>query len=973
MPIIITATQQGNDVRIDATVQLNLSSFVYGVFNNVTYPYSVSNIFNPGTPQIQFRATQSQTYDAYVIPQLFRWSSDPLIYFTPIVNTYTLPFGIINQGNANPYRILLPSGYQSGQLLTGSMLFQATTLLQMGLVPGTIHGSSWGNFATGIGEYISFRIGNVNPSNPNLIINMTQNLGNNTITMTSSGRIFSGPAASFLTGNFDGFTSINGSQRNIKQGRATVTSTSKLNLLSIPATFGNSTQITAPVVSPNNQFLYSIFSSLIQPGILITGAQLSNNNAYLSYPVANTVTFNGNYASTGLIPGSYSWSGVNNNIVLNIQEPEPSPTPTPAITSTPTVTPTNTPTNTATPTETPTNTPTVTETPTQTPTPSVTQTQTQTPTVTRTQTPTVTITQTPTQTITPTVTPNINSSCCSSRAELPIPGSSRTFGLTTVVATGSGVVQGVGGTVTAFQSIIGTFTTTGNPILGLNASYTYTLTFSNPITSFRFLVWSLNPGSVMTFSPNAGTVSLNSCLSGQINISSNTLVGTAGNLSSGAGYFEIVPSTPITSLTISGFADGGGIGCQFCSLTEFVPSPTPTPTLTETPTPTVTETPTETPTNTPTVTETPTNTPTVTVTETPTNTPTVTETPTSTPTPTVTETPTNTPTPTVTETPTNTPTETPTETPTNTPTVTETPTETPTPTVTETPTNTPTVTETPTNTPSVTPTNTMTPTPSVTIGQTPTATETQTPTPTETPTQTPTVTNTPTVTETPTETPTVTPTETPTNTPTVTETPTNTPTETPTETPTNTPTVTETPTNTPTETPTETPTNTPTVTETPTNTPSVTPTETPTNTPTVTETPTETPTNTPTVTETPTNTPTVTETPTNTPSVTPTETPTQTPAITNTPTETPTPTVTETPTNTPTVTTTQTNTPTPTVTETPTNTPTPTETPTETPTPTVTQTPTVTATVTPTISLTPSVTPYPTVTPTQPNCCAFRQ
>jgi hypothetical protein len=938
MPIIITATQQGNDVRIDATVQLNLNSFIYGSYSNQSYAYNNSQVFTPGLPIIQFRPTSTVFYDSYVIPQNFKWSSG-LGYSVPLNTTYTLPFGIFNfQGNTNPYRILLPPNYQSGDLLTGSMIIPAITLSGLGLQNGTIHGSSWGIFANGTGEYISFRIGSVNPSVPNLTINMTQNLGNNLITMTSNGKIFSGPFATFNQGIFTSQSSFNGISGNLLQGSTTAYSATALKLLSVPQTpfqQPNNPGGTASSAVPQNFYMYQLFGGAVSR-LGITNVQLTNANGFLNYPISNNVTFAGTYNYYGLIPGSYSWSGVNNNIVLNIQDPEPSPTPTPTFTATPTETPTNTPTNTATPTETPTNTPTVTETPTQTPTPSVTQTQTQTPTVTRTQTPTVTTTQTPTQTITPTVTPNINSSCCSSRAELPIPGGSQTFGGTTVVATGSGVVQGGGGTVTAFQSIIGTFTTTGNPILGLGTSYTYTLTFSNPITSFRFLVWSLNPGSVMTFTTNGGTSILNSCLSGQINISSNTLVGTAGSLSSGAGYFEIVPSTPMTSITISGLADGGGIGCEFCSLTEFVPSPTPTPTLTPTPTPTFTATPTETPTNTPTNTATPTqtqtNTPTVTTTQTPTNTPTVTTTQTPTNTPSVTQTPTNTPTPSVTQTPTNTPT------------------------VTKTPTNTPTVTKTPTNTPSVTPTNTMTPTPTVTSGLTPTPTETQTPTPTKTPTQTPTVTVTPSVTETPTNTPTPTVTQTPTNT--------STPTNTPTNTVTPTPTFTSTPTNTPT----------PTVTQTPTNTPTQTLTSTPTNTPTptVTKTPTETPTNTPTVTETPTNTPTVTKTPTNTPSVTPTETPTQTPAITNTPTETPTPTVTETPTNTPTVTTTQTNTPTPTVTKTPTNTPTPTETPTNTPTPTETPTPTVTATVTPTISLTPSVTPYPTVTPTQPNCCAFR-
>jgi hypothetical protein len=772
MPIIITATQQGNDVRIDATLQLNLNSFIYGFYNNAGVSSVNTKRFSPATPSIIFQPGTFTYYDQYVIPQNFLWSNQAN-YWTPFNSTYTLPFGISNEGGVGPRRILVPVGYQSGQVLQGSMIFQGLTLANMGLVTG-IYGSSWGDFANGNGEYISFRVGNVDPTAPNLTYNFVQNL-NNTVTLTQQGRFYSGPVLSLQNAIQTPQTStVNGINKEIIMGTTAAfpTNLNRFVLLSSPNSFGSNFTGPAATGSVNNVILGTA-------GIFVNNSVTLNG--YTSYAVARTVTFNGTFASLGLIQGSYSFSAINNNIQVNVQAAEPTPTPTATVTATPTETPTNTPTNTATPTETPTNTPTVTETPTQTPTPSVTQTQTQTPTVTRTQTPTVTITKTPTQTITPTVTPNINSSCCSSRAELPIPGSSRTFGSTTVVATGSGVVQGGAGTVTSFQSIIGTFTTTGNVIIGLNTSYTYILTFSNPILSFRFLVWSLNPGSVMTFSPNAGTVSLNSCLSGQINISSNTLVGTAGSLSSGAGYFEIVPSTPITSLTISGFADGGGIGMQFCSLTEFVPSPTPTPTLTETPTPTVTETPTETPTNTPTVTETPTNTPTVTVTETPTNTPTETPTETPTNTPTVTETPTETPTPTVTETPTNTPTvtETPTETPTNTPTVTETPT------------NTPTVTETPTNTPSVTPT--------------------------ETPTQTPAITNTPT------ETPTPTVTETPTNTPTVTTTQTNTPTPTVTETPTNTPTPTETPTNTPTPTETPTPTVTATVTPTISLTPSVTP------------------------------------------------------------------------------------------------------------------------------------------------------
>jgi hypothetical protein len=917
MPIIIRATQQGNDVRIDATLQLNLNSFTYGVFNNVLVYYNNQKIFSPISPDIFFRPSTPTLVDQYVIPQSFDWGT-AFTYYTPAFNTYSSPFGILNFGGGTlKYRVLVPSGYQSGQLLTGSMIFTNTNLASMGLNVG-IYGTSWGDFSAGNGEYISFFVGN--PPSPSLTINFTQNL-NNTVTMTSSGRIYSGP---FLitnnAGNVPSNVLVDGPNRTISIGSLTTYQRARLQILGTPNTSFATGQFTAPAPITGPQFynLVGNLGNLGAPGLYVN-TQLFPLEGYPVYQPANTTTFTGTYASLGLIPGTYSYSAINNSIVVNVQSEEPTPTPTPTITETPTVTPTETPTNTPTNTETPTNTPTFTQTPT------VTQTPTNTATVT--QTPTNTVTQTPS--VTPSVTPNIDSTCCNTRSQLPQIGTSRTISGINVVGSGSGSVQtGPTGTVTYYNQYIGTFNMLNDPILGGSGSFAYTLNFSTTVSSARILLYGMNTGGSVTITSNGGTVSINECLTGCMSVAGNVITSTACNLLAGAGYFEILTTSPFTTLTFTGAGDPGGTGIQCCELTEFVPTPTPTPTVTETPTSTPTQTPTETPTNTPTVTQTPTNTPTVTQTETPTGTPTVTPT----------ETPTNTPTVTQTETPTNTPTVTQTETPTNTPTVTETPTNTPTPTVTETPTQTPTVTATVTETPTQTPTPSITESP----GASPTPTPTVTATVTETPTQTPTETPTPTVTTTVTETPTQTPTETPTNTPTVTqtETPTNTPTQTPTETPTNTPTVTETPTNTPT----------PTVTETPTETPTQTPTETPTQTPTpsFTETPT------PTVTETPTNTPTPTETPTNTPTLTQT----QTPAITNTPT----PTVTPTNTVTPTVTTTATVTPTATVTETPTNTPTVTQTP----------TPTITATVTPTISLTPSVTPYPTVTPTQPNCCAFR-
>ena len=908
MPIIITATQQGNDVRIDATLQLNLNSFIYGFFNNAPLYNSTSQIFSPVNPSIVFKPAALTSYDQYVIPQSFKWSNNPS-YFTPFNQTYTLPFGIASVGNVNPYRVLLPPGYQSGQVLQGSMIFQGTTLANMGLVTG-IYGSSWGTFSNGNGEYISFRVGNVDPSTQNATINFTQNL-NNTVTMTTSGRVYSGPFAIGGGGQLpaNGTVVVNGPLREIIPSVIQPTSMNKFELLA-PGPFQFATGQFSQLFNINPANPIKLVGAGINAGIYLKTTFSPANGYWVNSLTTTSVNFTGTYASLGLIPGSYPFSAVNNNIVVNVLGEEPTPTPTATVTATPTETPTNTPTNTATPTETPTNTPTVTETPTQTPTPSVTETNTPTPTVTQTQTPTQTVTKTPTQTVTPSITPNINPTCCSTRSQLPLIGLQRTVNSTVITASGSGsVVSGPNVVISYYNQYIGTFTANADPILGYSGSFSYTLNFSNPISNLKILIYGLNTGGSINFSSDLGTLAIESCLTGCLNIAGNVVTAVACDLAASAGYLEILTTTPFNSLTLSGAGDAGGTGIQLCELDPIFPSATPTETPTPTPTPTVTQTPTVTATVTPTVTETPTNTPTVTVTETPTNTPTVTTTQTNTPTPTVTQTPTNTPT------------------------VTETPTETPTPTVTETPTNTPTVTETPTNTP----------TPTATVGATPTATPTNTATPSITPS----------VTETPTPTPT--------------ETPTNTPTPTVTETPTNTPTVT------PTVTTTETPTNTPTVTETPTNTPTVTTTETPTNTPTVTQTPTNTPTVTETPTETPTNTPTNTGTPTNTPSVTPTETPTQTPAITTTPTETPTPTVTSTPTQTPTQTQTPTNTPTVTPTETPTNTPTNTQTPTSTTTPTVTQTPTVTASVTPTISVTPSVTPYPTVTPTQPNCCAYRQ
>ena len=567
---------------------------------------------------------------------------------------------------------------------------------------------------------------------------------------------------------------------------------------------------------------------------------LLDNNGPFDINTSMTYT-NSTIQSLGLIPGTYDWTGPGLLVRMNIL-PVPTSTPTntptqtvtptitstptvtPTITKTPTLTPTNTPTptNTSTPTVTPTITPTNTSTPTvtptltstpnptptltpsitatqtETPTPTVTPTNTLTPTVTATNTPTLTKTPTTTPTLTPTntpsQTPNITSNCCPSAANLPQIGQTFVRNFTNVTASGGGFFGTTGNFVnTAYQQYIGSFMMLNDVVLGVNGAFNYTLNFSNQIQGIRFLMYGMNvnPGSSFTFTTNSGSITISTCISGCLNVSGNVISTTTPcNYIAGAGYFEIIPSSPFTSLTITGPGDGGGTALQLCYLDAIIPSPTPTPTNTATPTvtPTLTATPTETPTNTPTPTNTvtpsvtptiaasptptPTNTatPTITPTITPTNTPTNTITPTNTPTNTVTPTSTETPTPTVTASVTLTPTETPTNTPTVTPTLT--------PTATVTATVTPSVTSAPTQTPTETPTNTPTVTPSVTSTVTPTVTPTLTAQPTATPTLTSTPTITPTNTPTLTASPTLTPTPTASVTPTISLTPTLTPTPT---------------------------------------------------------------------------------------------------------------------------------------------------------------------------------------------------
>ena len=537
MPIIINITEQGNDVRIDATCQVNLAALTFGSYSNSTFGYTFK--FQPKFSLISFSPI-NQTFSGtqYVIPtqQDYRWaptSSPNLFGINPISIVYSANWGYSWNPNiaTNPLRLTLPTGYVSGTLLTGSMVYQNQTISSLGLNPGKF-GATWVN-NTGNSDYISVLVG-PQSSDPDVKIQIS-NSGSNVL-VTGVGEFNQGLFNFDQAAGFAGAPYINASAGQIvfNSGNTTYRFFRVIGTVN----FGPSANVFGNTFSSISK--YFINNAYAYADVTIT-APGGGSGSWYNYAVNSSFTIpNKSIQSLGLEVGTYAISGNNNVAQIEVIDSlDPTPTPTVTETSTPT------PTNTQTPTVTPTNTQT----------PTVTPTNTQTPTVTRTQTPTNTPTNTQTPTVTPSVTPNINSSCCSSRAELPLPGLNRTYGSTIVTAAGTGVLAGGSATVTAFNSIIGTFTTTGNIVIGLNSSYSYNLSFSNPITSFRVLIWSMNPGSQMTFTPNTGTVSVNSCLSGQISIFGNQLLGTAGSLSSGAGYFEIVPSTPITSLTISGPAE----------------------------------------------------------------------------------------------------------------------------------------------------------------------------------------------------------------------------------------------------------------------------------------------------------------------------------------------------------------------------------------------------------------------------------
>jgi hypothetical protein len=248
--------------------------------------------------------------------------------------------------------------------------------------------------------------------------------------------------------------------------------------------------------------------------------------------------------------------------------------------STPTPTPTNTPTPTVTPTDpppTPTNTPTNTKTPTTTP------------------------TNTPTNTKTPTPTPtktNPIGDCCPEDNALPYHSPIIINGVTIGATIVGSVSQGLPIT---FVPSCGSSSITLNPplLLGQN-SFTYTLSFSNPVNNvkIRLVNYRYTPtgSDSFTITTNTGNPGITSCEYCCATISNNTITASQNitnpycnsSFGIGSGLFTITTLNPFTTLTITG--PGNGLSAVYASICNFdaIPAVTPTPTPTKTPTPTPT-------------------------------------------------------------------------------------------------------------------------------------------------------------------------------------------------------------------------------------------------------------------------------------------------------------------------------------------------------------------------------------------------
>ena len=189
---------------------------------------------------------------------------------------------------------------------------------------------------------------------------------------------------------------------------------------------------------------------------------------------------------------------------------------------------------------------------------------------------------------------NIPSTCCPTEYSAPQIGSTVVINGITIGGSGNGSILSFtepSYTVSCFSNPTSALNTIelgdNNPPFTDNPSFTYTMTFSQPVNNFKVKLESINSTETFTFTTNNGTPSLTGCsnccttINGNVisaNLSDPSCQGYLQPNANGSGYFGISNALPFTTLTISGPGGGGGTILKLCDIGPLTPQPSPTPT-----------------------------------------------------------------------------------------------------------------------------------------------------------------------------------------------------------------------------------------------------------------------------------------------------------------------------------------------------------------------------------------------------------
>ncbi len=125
--VTITAVRQGNDVVFTGSGSINLTNLIFGYTDNVEYPTAA--YLQADIPGVILGSGIGDHYN---------WISENPTNFGPGVG-YTVAAGAYS-GNLFGFdygQLVVPTGYASGSLLSGTATFSNKTFADMGITPGT--------------------------------------------------------------------------------------------------------------------------------------------------------------------------------------------------------------------------------------------------------------------------------------------------------------------------------------------------------------------------------------------------------------------------------------------------------------------------------------------------------------------------------------------------------------------------------------------------------------------------------------------------------------------------------------------------------------------------------------------------------------------------------------------------------------------------------------------------------------------